>query len=489
MHICIVGAGAAGWMAYHCLKKHSKVEKITLIKSPTIPKIGVGESTTLLINNFFQALDLPETEYNQFIYDIGGAVKYGVSYEGWSQKRFLHHFTAPVSPTSTARNEIHNIGFALGAKPTGDEHVDYTAAFAHYAYQNKVCLDRTLQRNAFHFDANKFVDTLESLAATDQKLDLVVGTVVGVDKENGLATEAILDDGRRVEADFFVSCVGQRAFNQTVFGEEYVEYTDCLLTRKAWACPVEYDSNPSAQFHPYTVSKTMPHGWRWITPTRDRIGTGYVFSDEYISAEQARDALLADIGDMSLEPFLVDFTPRRVTQVFRRNTCTFGMASGIQEPLDAPGLSMGYANIYQLYQNLNSFENGELPQHVLDHENSWARRYFDFWAAFIVHQYRTCIRNDTDFWVDHKQVEFAPLEEILQVAFNPTFVEDGEHTLLEFGQSGIVFEPWMFYNTTSGKDITWPVPAGVVPFKHNYEIDPSKLADHWAYIQSLNTRE
>jgi tryptophan halogenase len=487
MHICIVGAGAAGWMTYHCLKNHALVEKITLIKSPSIPKIGVGESTTLLMNHFINVLKLTEQERNQFIYDIGGALKYGVSYEGWSSRKFLHHFTTQMTSTSDNRREAHNIGFTLGAKPTSENHGDYTSPFAQYAYQNKVCIDRNMHRNAYHFDANKFIDTLESMSIGESKLELVIGTVADLIREGELVKEAVLTDQRRIEADFFISCVGQRSFNEDVFGETYVDYGEYLLTRKAWACPVEY-SDPVAQFHPYTISKTMSSGWRWITPTRERIGTGYVFSDAHISVEQARDEFLADVGDTNLEPFLVDFSPRRTTQVFRPNTCTFGMASGFQEPLDAPGLSMSYANIYQLYNSLHLFENNRLPESVLEKENEWAKSYFDFWASFIIHQYKTCMRDDTQFWQDHKQVSFPTHNEIVHALFNPTLIQDGDHHIVHFDNPRI-YEPWMFYNTTSGKDLTWIVPENLTPFKHHYEIDPSLLSDHRAFIESLNTRE
>ena len=57
MHICIVGTGAAGLMAACLFKEKGYVKKISLIGSPHIPTIGVGESTTLNFEELNQKFD------------------------------------------------------------------------------------------------------------------------------------------------------------------------------------------------------------------------------------------------------------------------------------------------------------------------------------------------------------------------------------------------------------------------------------------------
>ena len=50
--ICIVGGGSAGWMTASTLIKAFPTKKISLIESPKIPIIGVGESTIGAIRNW-----------------------------------------------------------------------------------------------------------------------------------------------------------------------------------------------------------------------------------------------------------------------------------------------------------------------------------------------------------------------------------------------------------------------------------------------------
>ena len=50
--ILIVGGGSAGWFTASSLCKHCPEIQVTLIESPNVPTIGVGESTLGFINNF-----------------------------------------------------------------------------------------------------------------------------------------------------------------------------------------------------------------------------------------------------------------------------------------------------------------------------------------------------------------------------------------------------------------------------------------------------
>ena len=50
--IIIVGGGSSGWFTASTLNKYCPEIDVTLIESPNVPIIGVGESTNLNINWF-----------------------------------------------------------------------------------------------------------------------------------------------------------------------------------------------------------------------------------------------------------------------------------------------------------------------------------------------------------------------------------------------------------------------------------------------------
>lgn len=493
-HICIVGDGAAGWIAYHSLKNHPNVSKITVIGSPSIPKIGVGESTTLLFFRWLHnTLELSEREIKKFLVDIDAAIKYGVNYEGWGPRPFLHHLNIQEYGLAKKR-------YTLGLRPDHISHNDAVVPLADHIYQNKVYLsddrvwlDDTLQTHSYHFDAGKFIQALHNLAKKDSQLNYLSDTAVG-SRYDGTISKLYLESGTEVVADYYISCIGQTGFNQKVFNEEYVSYNDYLLTNKALFCPLEY-TDPVGQFHPYTVAKTMPHGWRWITPTRGRIGTGYVFSENHISVDQAVEEFRKDTGMPDLEPFVVDFWPRRVKEVFKTNMCTLGMASGFQEPLDAPGLSMTFIQLQMLTRYLKT-NNTYGRRLLLKSMNVESQVIFDVWCSFILHQYKTCRRSDTRFWKDHKNVCFDFYNRYIDQIFNkPVFSEEKRDTVLirdlKIPNRAEMSEPWMFYNTSSGKDIKWELNS---PGQRNWKfyqqerpiIIPDRLVTHREYIDSLD---
>jgi tryptophan halogenase len=245
-----------------------------------------------------------------------------------------------------------------------------------------------------------------------------------------------------------------------------------LLTNKALVYPLEY-TNKREQFHPYTVAKTMKNGWRWITPTQSRIGTGYVFSDKHISVDEARNEFLEDIGDKSIEPFLVDFSPKRNKKAFKTNNCTIGMSSGFLEPLDAPGLCLSIGSIFALKKMFTKFSSTtdlKLREEIIESINYSHERHTMMWTAFILHQYKTCWRNDTKFWQDHKNVQFNLYDEFVE-----RFLVNLEN--FSFG------ETMMFSFTKSAKDINWESKTKEKPFP--LEQLESKTIHHLDYISSF----
>ncbi len=60
--IFIVGGGSAGWMTAATLIKAFPEKDITVIESPDIKTIGVGESTLGQINEWLDFLDMKDED-------------------------------------------------------------------------------------------------------------------------------------------------------------------------------------------------------------------------------------------------------------------------------------------------------------------------------------------------------------------------------------------------------------------------------------------
>ena len=94
--LLIVGGGSAGWMTAAYLNgalnqggAAPKVE-ITLLESPDIPRISVGEATILSMRHLLSVVGIPEIE---FMRATDATFKQSIKYQNWVRNdgSFYHH--------------------------------------------------------------------------------------------------------------------------------------------------------------------------------------------------------------------------------------------------------------------------------------------------------------------------------------------------------------------------------------------------------------
>lgn len=80
--IVILGGGTAGWMAASYLaKKLGETTQITVLETPDIPKIGVGEATVPNLQPaFFDSLGLKEEDWMP---ECNASLKMGIKFINW----------------------------------------------------------------------------------------------------------------------------------------------------------------------------------------------------------------------------------------------------------------------------------------------------------------------------------------------------------------------------------------------------------------------
>ena len=84
--ICIVGGGTAGWLSAVYLGHSLPNTKITLIESPDIPTIGVGEGTWPSIMKMLNSIGIKSTD---LVTKTNGGVKLGIKFINFAENKII----------------------------------------------------------------------------------------------------------------------------------------------------------------------------------------------------------------------------------------------------------------------------------------------------------------------------------------------------------------------------------------------------------------
>ena len=109
--ILIVGGGTAGWMTALILARSliPRGVEITVLESPTVGIIGVGEGSTPWLRGFFDSLGIEEAEWMPACH---ATYKCGITFDGWSTKpgfeSYFHPF-ASMLDNLTMTQFVHNV--------------------------------------------------------------------------------------------------------------------------------------------------------------------------------------------------------------------------------------------------------------------------------------------------------------------------------------------------------------------------------------------
>ncbi len=108
--VVIIGGGTAGWMTAMILANAliKKGVEISVLESPTVDIIGVGEGSTPWLRGFFDSLDIEESEWMPA---CNATYKCGIAFDKWSTKpgfeRYFHPF-ASMLDNLTMTQFVHN---------------------------------------------------------------------------------------------------------------------------------------------------------------------------------------------------------------------------------------------------------------------------------------------------------------------------------------------------------------------------------------------
>lgn len=249
--------------------------------------------------------------------------------------------------------------------------------------------------HAFHIENKKLVEVLE-FEARAAGVTFTDGTVRGVERGGEGVAALVLEDGQRVEADFFVDASGFRSeLLSRALEEPFVSYDRSLFCDRAVVGGWERGADEAVL--PYTTAETMDAGWAWQIEHEHHVNRGYVYSSQAIDDDEAREEFLRKNPKATANGRVVKFRSGRYRNAWVGNVAAIGNAAGFVESLEATALMVVCAECRTLVDCLLHTGLNPTPTMRQLYNDSTA----DVWDEirdFLALHYRCNTRPDTPFW-------------------------------------------------------------------------------------------
>jgi tryptophan 7-halogenase len=424
-HVVIVGGGSAGWLTAAVLAAEHGCGagadlQVTLIESPDIGPIGVGEGTWPTMRDTLRKVGLSETA---FIRDCDASFKQGSLFKGWvdgtAADYYFHPFVLPHGYTDA------NLAAAWLARHADVPFADLVSFQPHLCMQCKAPKQTTTPEYAavanygYHFDAGKFGLLLRRHCIERLGVTHLTDHVVGINShDNGDIASLQTTAHGAVAGDLFVDCTGMQSLLLAQhFGVNLVPQKHVLFNDTALAVQVPYAREDTA-IASQTVATAQSSGWVWDIGLPTRRGVGHVYSSKHTSDDAAEQALRRYVESTGgpkdiASPRKLSFQPGYRQTFWHRNCVAIGLSAGFVEPLEASALALVELSAAMLSEEMPA------TRSAMD---IVARRFNDTflyrWERvidFLKLHYALTRRRDTAYWRDHAAQESVPerLRELL----------------------------------------------------------------------------
>ena len=416
--VVVVGGGTAGWMTACYLKAaFGDRVRITLVESPGVETIGVGEATFSTMRSFFEYIGLAEHEWMP---PCRATYKLAIKFRGWSEPGidFYHPFERlPVVDGFTLADWWISMGgvddfgrsvFLAAALCDGvrsPRHLDGSLV-ADLGRDDSLSRstpdDETVQYPyGYHFDATHLAKLL-ARHGIGQGVEHIVDEIAHVRLDaRGWISHLVGSSGRHFDADLYVDCTGFRGvLVNGALHEPFISFADTLPNDRAVVCRVPREDPSTIQ--PFTTATAAAAGWIWSIPLFDGISAGYVYSSRYSSEDEAERIFRSFVGrgDEDVATKHIGMRVGRSRNTWVNNCVAVGLAAGFVEPLESTGLFLVQHGIEQLVKN---WPGAQWDDGLRRSYNAQMANCIDGIREFLALHYHASARRDNDYWQDAKR--------------------------------------------------------------------------------------
>jgi flavin-dependent dehydrogenase len=421
--IVIVGGGSAGWLTAGLLAAEHRASgphglQITLIESPDVAPIGVGEGTWPSMRDTLRRIGVSESD---FFRQCDAAFKQGSRFNRWvdgsDSDCYFHPFMLPhgygeVDLPQQWQAQHPQVPFA-----------DLVSVQPHLCVQGRAPKQvvtpeyASVANYGYHLDAGKFGLFLRQHCLEKLGVHYIPDHVVAINsQDNGDIASLQTHKHGALEADLFVDCTGMQSlllgqhYGVPLIGQRHVLFNDAAL-----AVQIPYAS-ADAPIASQTSSTAQSAGWIWDIGLPSRRGVGHVYASGYISDDQAEAELRAYIAQTGgpaeiPSPRKLSFNPGYREKFWHRNCVAIGLSAGFIEPLEASALAIVEMSAAMLSEDMPATR--AAMDIVAERFNQAFRYRWERVIDFLKLHYVLSQRRDTPYWRDNTAVVPERLAQLL----------------------------------------------------------------------------
>ena len=412
--LLILGGGTAGWLTAAVLARRFESglmgrTRVTLIESPDIAAIGVGEGAFPTLRSTLRDLGVDEAD---FMRRASATFKQGVRFNNWVRtprdgeaEHFFHPFEAPYYDDGAAL--AYWLRLPADARPPFAQAMTFQKRVAEAGRGPKRPHegDFTGPLNyAYHIDSSQLAGMLaERARALGVRHIADAVTHVEVAPDGAVAQVHTRAHGAHA-ADLYIDCTGFRA---ELIGQAlkapFRSIRDVLFADRAVTCRAAYP-RPDAPLESYTLANAHAAGWSWDIGLEAMRGVGYVYSSAHSDDAQAEAVLRDYMRGHEIEPRVIRFEPGWRETPWVRNCVAVGLSGGFVEPLEATGIVLIELAASMIADLLPASGPVAAPAARF---NALMRERYENIANFLKLHY-VLSRRDEPFWRDNRDPASIP---------------------------------------------------------------------------------
>ena len=385
--ILVVGGGVSGFISALILKNFLNVQ-VDLVYSDNIGTIGVGEGST---EHFRTFMDFCGISNEEIVCQTDATYKVGLIYDNWTEKPYMHNVSKILAEDRI--NRFSHVYSKLLSE--GSDHLTtsffwrnkISSWFSEKVYPNPPV-------NQYHFNSLKLIEFLKNKSISTG-IGVFEDTVSEVSVDQSGNIEYVQGIKKKYYYDFFIDCTGFKRILISKLGAKWISHSKYLKTNSA----IVFQTPDTEDYNLWSYSRAMEYGWMFRLPTWGRHGNGYIYSNEYITSDQAKKEIEDYLGYEINVGKELSFDPGALDVAWINNCVAIGLSSNFVEPLEASSIGTTIQQSFLLANRIINYDQSVIKKYNWSF-NSIITNIRDFIVLHYIVK-----KENTKFWKDLKNLE------------------------------------------------------------------------------------